>query len=204
MNSARYMNGTGANDNLWSNNQGLGETNLNSFFDIFATTNILHDQLAADTFTASGQSRAFTGNVVDNTRPFRVTLAWTDVPGPTTGNAFVNNLDLEVTVGGQTYKGNVFVGANSATGGTADIRNNVESVFVPAGVTGPFVVRVKATNIAGDGVPNTGGPLDQDFALIIPNALEVALPSSLRPAPQSLPKVARPRTERSTRMRPLP
>jgi subtilisin-like proprotein convertase family protein len=176
MNSARYMNGTGANDNLWSNNQGVGETNLNSFFDIFATTNILRDQVAADTFTASGQSRVFTGNVVDNTRPFRVTLAWTDAPGPTSGNAFINNLDLEVTVGGQTYKGNVFVGANSATGGTADPRNNVESVFVPAGVTGPFVVRVLATNIAGDGVPNSGGPLDQDFALIVPNALEVAQP----------------------------
>jgi subtilisin-like proprotein convertase family protein len=174
MNSARYMNGVGANDNLWSNNQGLGEANFNSFFDIFATTNILRDQLPADTFTASGQSRVFTGNVVDNTRPFRVTLAWTDTPGPTSGNAFVNNLDLEVTVGGQTFKGNVFVGGNSATGGTADPRNNVESVFVPAGVTGPFVVRVLATNIAGDGVPNSGGALDQDFALIVPNGVAVA------------------------------
>jgi len=172
--SARYMNGTGANDTLWSNNQGMGEVNLNSYFDIFATTNILRDQIGPDTFTASGQQRAFTGNVVDNTRPFRVTVAWTDAPGPTSGNAFVNNLDLEVTVGGMTYKGNVFTGANSATGGTADPRNNVESVFIPAGVTGPFVVRVIATNIAGDGVPNSGGALDQDFALVVSNAFEVA------------------------------
>ena len=170
LNSARYMTGVGANDALWSNNQGMGAANLNSFFDIFATTNIIRDQLGADTFTATGQSRVFTGNVVDNTRPFRVTIAWTDAPGPTSGNAFINNLDLEVTVGGQTYKGNVFVGANSATGGTADPRNNVECVFVPAGVSGPFVVRVLATNIAGDGVPNSGGPLDQDFALVISNA----------------------------------
>ena len=51
---------------------------------------------------------------------FAVTLAWTDVPGPTMGNAFVNNLDLEVIVGGQTYKGNLFMGANSMTGGAAD------------------------------------------------------------------------------------
>ena len=94
----------------------------------------------------------------DNSKPFRVTLAWTDAPGPTSGNAFVNNLDLEVTVGGNTYKGNVFSGAFSATGGIADTRNNVESVFIPAGVTGSFVIKVKATNIAGDGVPGNADP----------------------------------------------
>jgi hypothetical protein len=42
------------------------------------------------------------------------------------------------------------------TGGVADIRNNTESVFLPAGVTGAFSVKVVATNIAGDGVPGVG------------------------------------------------
>src|SRR5581483_1292816 len=97
--------------------------------------------------------RIINATVADNTKPMRVTLAWTDAPGPTSGNAFVNNLDLEVTVGGNTYKGNVFSGANSATGGSADTVDNVESVFLPAGITGPVLVRVKAINIAGDGVP---------------------------------------------------
>jgi hypothetical protein len=175
VNSARYLKGVGANDNLFSNSQGMGEVNLNSYFDTFAIASILRDQDGADTFTATGQQRVFTGNVVDNTKPFRVTLAWTDAPGPTAGSAFVNNLDLEVTVGGQTYKGNVFTGANSVTGGSADARNNLESVFVPAGVTGPFVVKVIATNIAGDGVPNTGGALDQDFALVVRNGDETSL-----------------------------
>jgi Subtilase family/HYR domain len=176
MNSARYMTGAGANDTLWSNVQGMGEVDLNNYFDIFSTTNILRDELGADVFTATGQQRVFTGNVVDNGKPFKVTLAWTDAPGPTSGNAFINNLDLEVTVGGNTYKGNVFSGANSATGGTADTRDNVESVFVPAGVSGAFLVRVIATNIAGDGVPNVGGALDQDFALVVTNSIEVAQP----------------------------
>src|SRR5204862_3611804 len=128
--------------------------NFNAFFDTLASAHILHDEVPAEKFTASGQQRVITGFVPDNTKPFRVTLVWTDAPGPTSGNAFVNNLDLEVTVGGNTYKGNVFTGANSATGGSADAANNVESVFLPAGVTGPVVVNVKATNIAGDGVPN--------------------------------------------------
>jgi len=59
-----------------------------------------------------------------------------DAPGNTTGNAFNNDLDLTVIVGGNVYKGNVFSGPNSVTGGNADRRNNVESVFLPAGVTG--------------------------------------------------------------------
>jgi subtilisin-like proprotein convertase family protein len=176
MNSARYMTGVGANDTLWSNSQGMGEVNLDSFFDIFATTHVFKDQLGPDRFTASGQQRIVAGTIGTGAKPFRVTLAWTDVPGPTSGNAYVNNLDLEVTVGGNTYKGNVFSGQNSATGGTADIRNNVESVLVPAGVTGNFIVRVIGTNIAGDGVPNDGWPLDQDYALVVFNGSEAPVP----------------------------
>src|SRR6266536_4551700 len=175
-NTARYMTGTGANDTLPSNNQGMGEANINSFFDVFTTARILHDQLPAEKFTASGQQRVITGNVADNTKPFRVSLAWTDPPGPTTGNAFVNNLDLEVTVGGNSYKGNVFTGALSTTGGVADARNHLESVFIPAGVSGTFVVKAKGTNIAGNGVPGDADPLDQDYALVVYNANEVALP----------------------------
>ncbi len=70
--------------------------------------------------------RAFT--VQDASKPVKVTLVWTDAPGPIGGNAFVNNLDLEVAGGGNTYLGNVFGGAYSRTGGSADVRNNVESV----------------------------------------------------------------------------
>jgi hypothetical protein len=176
VNTARYMTGTGANDTLPSNNQGMGEANVQSFFDVLAVGNIRRDQVPADKFTASGQQRIFTGTVVDNTKPFRVTLAWTDTPGPTSGNAFVNNLDLEVTIGGQTYKGNVFTGALSTAGGAADARNNLESVFLPAGVSGNFSIKVKATNIAGNGVPGDADPLDQDFALIASNANEAPFP----------------------------
>ena len=123
-----------------------------------------------------GNNESSPVHVVDNTKPFRVTLAWTDTPGPTTGNAFVNNLDLEVTIGGQTYKGNVFTGALSTAGGAADPRNNMENVFLPAGVSGNFSIKVKATNIAGNGVPGDADPLDQDFALVAYNANEAPLP----------------------------
>lgn len=174
MNSARYMNGTYANDTLPSNNQGMGEVNLGTAFD--DASRVLRDQVSADKFTSAGQTRTFTGIVSDASKPFRVTLAWTDAPGSTAGNAYNNNLDLTVTVGGNTYKGNVFSGASSTTGGTSDAKNNVESVFLPAGVSGAFTVTVTAVNVASDGVPNEAPSADQDFALVIYNAATTTQP----------------------------
>ena len=175
MNSAAYMTGTGANDTLPSNNQGMGRMNLGTAFD--GVARVLRDQLNADRFTASGQTRTFFGVVADTSKPFRVTLAWTDAPGSTTGNAYNNDLDLTVTVGGNTYKGNVFSGANSVTGGAADPRNNVESVFLPAGIAGAFTITVTAANINSDGVPNNADALDQDLALVVYNASETPTPA---------------------------
>jgi hypothetical protein len=170
MNSARYMNGSGANDTLWSNAQGMGEMNLGEAFKYTTTTPAtLRDEVAGDMFTATGQTRVFTGTISDSSKPFRVTLAWTDSPGSTSGVAYKNNLDLTVTIGANTYKGNVFSGAFSTTGGSADNANNVESVFLPAGTSGAYTVTVTAANINSDGVPGTGTATDQDFALVIYN-----------------------------------
>lgn len=176
MNAARYMNGTGANDNLYSNNQGMGMMNLGTAFD--GTARFYRDQLPADLFTASGQTRQWIGYIPPGGtgKPFRVTLAWTDAPGSTTGNAYVNNLNLVVTVNGISYLGNNFNKGASVTGGAADPRNNVESVFLPAGTAGNVVVTVVAANIAGEGVPNIGQPLSQDFALVAYNFQEVTGP----------------------------
>src|SRR6185369_6984096 len=114
------------------------------------------------------------GSVARADQPFRVTLAWSDAPGTTAGSPWVNDLDLEVSIGGVTYLGNVFSGAESAPGGAADIKNNVESVFLPAGTTGDFTITVRASNLAGDGVPGNNDPTDQDFALIVYNASDGA------------------------------
>ena len=168
MNSARYLTGAYANDTLPSNNQGLGEVNLGLALD--GTARLLDDQTSTSKFTATGQTREFTNTIADVTKPLRVTLAWTDAPGSTTANAYNNDLDLTVTAGGVTYKGNVFSGANSVSGGSADAKNNVESVFLPAGLSGDITVTVTAANLNSDGVPNEAPTLDQDFALVIYNA----------------------------------
>ncbi|WP_233261949.1 S8 family serine peptidase [Vitiosangium sp. GDMCC 1.1324] len=172
MNSTRYMTGVGANDSLYSNNQGMGLMDLGMAFD--GVPRLLDDQNRDNLFTTTGDTRTFNGVVADSTKPFRVTVAWTDAPGSTTGSAWKNNLDLSVTVGTTTYKGNVFTGANSTTGGTADSANNVESVFLPAGIEGAYTVTVTATNINSDGVPNNSTSLDQDFALVAYNSCATA------------------------------
>src|SRR5215831_7810152 len=165
MNSAAYMTGVGAGGNLPSNSQGMGRMDLGRAFDGVRRLVVDQTQILGST----GQTFQITGSVATTSQPFRETLAWTDAPGPTTGSPAVNNLDLEVTINGQTFLGNVFSGANSTTGGTADPRNNVESVFLPAGTSGNFTVTVRATNIAGDGVPGNADTTDQDFALVIYN-----------------------------------
>jgi len=175
MNSARYLTGAYADDNLWSPAQGMGGLDLGMAFD--GEPRVLRDQLPVDTFTASGQTRTFTGFVNDPGAPLRFTLAWTDAPGsPAAAKALVNDLDLTVTIGGITYKGNVFSGAYSVTGGTADSTNNVESVFLPAGQSNNFIVSITAANIAADALTNGGTVPEQDFALAVYNATLVPMP----------------------------
>jgi subtilisin-like proprotein convertase family protein len=125
------------------------------------------------TLDATGQSFLRSYQVADTSKPVRVTLAWTDSPPATvTGNAFVNDLDLEVSAGGRTYRGNWMAGGLSLPGGQADFRNNVENVVLPASTTGRMSVKVVAKTLGGDGVPGNGKPLDQDFALVVSNAQE--------------------------------
>lgn len=167
LNTPRYLTGTSANDTLPSPNQGWGDADMSQIF--AGGPRMLFDQKTL--LTASGQEFTTSGYITSSSRPLRVTLAWTDAPGqPVAGSDAVNNLDLEVTVQGVTYLGNVMNGQLSVSGGLADQHNNVESVFLPPGISGPFTVRVIARCLAGDGVPGNSSLTDQDFALVINNA----------------------------------
>ncbi len=92
--------------------------------------------------------------------PLKITLVWSDYPSTEAASInLVNDLDLEVTApGGAFYRGNVFSGGWSATGGSADRRNNVENVYVQNPTAGTWTVTVRGYN-----VPN--GP--QPFALVV-------------------------------------
>ncbi|MFQ3591543.1 MAG: S8 family serine peptidase, partial [Chloracidobacterium sp.] len=152
-----------------NNVEGWGRVNLRNSIPTGLPTAYVNENVP---LLDNGQTYVFTGQVADGSRPLRVTLTYTDVPGaPGANPALVNDLDLLVSVGGQTYRGNVFAGGLSVTGGSHDNRNNIENVFLPPQPAGtPVVVRVTAAALNGDGILGNGDQTDQNFALVISNA----------------------------------
>ncbi len=124
---------------------------------------------AADVRNASGLD---TGEVVEypvevigSGEQLRVTMQFTD-PAAASGASFaaVNDLDLEVVApDGTMYKGNVFSGGASVTGGSKDDRNNLEQVHINLPAVGTWTVRVSAAAV------NIG---TQGYALVASGMLE--------------------------------
>lgn len=111
--------------------------------------------------------------VDDPSKPVKMMLVWTDAPGHGLGGAtpaWNNDLDLEVSYGEQTLLGNGFGPDGwSVGGGAADVANNTEGVLIGPMAAGFFTLKVKAANLNSDGIPNSGGITDQDFALVCYN-----------------------------------
>ena len=99
--------------------------------------------------------------IVNTGRPFKVSLVWSDYPStPLASPTLVNNMNLRVTApnGTTAYWGNNFSGGWSQTGGSADMVNNVENVYIQSPTAGQWTVEV-----IGQNVPQ--GP--QAFALVV-------------------------------------
>ncbi|MBX3725669.1 MAG: S8 family serine peptidase, partial [Xanthomonadales bacterium] len=170
VNGARDLTGVAAA--IPNPNEGWGRIDLPGSMGLDFTASEYLDQ--TQVLTSVGQVYETTYGVADPTRPLKVSLTWTDAAAAAGANpALVNNLDLEVITGGQTYRGNVFSGGVSVTGGSADTLNNVENVFV-ANPGSDVTIRVIATNLPGDGIPGNGTPTDQDFALVCRNCVQGA------------------------------
>jgi serine protease AprX len=112
--------------------------------------------------------------VSDPTQPVKIMLVWTDAPGHGLGGstpAWNNDLDLVVTAGGHTYRGNVFnaQGWSLPDASTPDGMNNTEGVFLGPTASGSLSLHVIASDINSDGIPGLGDDTDQDFALVCYN-----------------------------------
>jgi hypothetical protein len=112
--------------------------------------------------------------VTGSTDELRVTMVFNDAPA-TVGAALapVNDLDLEVVSPmGAIYKGNVFLGGVSDTGGSFDAINNVEQVHVAAPELGVWTVRLHAPAVnmgtQGYALAITGAVLDADLLVVCP------------------------------------
>lgn len=178
INSAASMTGT---DNAMmpispipSNEQGWGRVRLDQSLVFADGTRKLFVDDHRETMAAGATTPVtYTLKGVTAGQSLKVTLAWTDYPGvpdsppasqpsidnPSSWNAarLVNDLDLTVKGPSDTYLGNVFADGVSATGGSADRRNNVEQVLITAPAPGDYTITVTPNSIVQDG---------QDFALV--------------------------------------
>jgi hypothetical protein len=168
VNSAVSMTGTTA---IPANCQGWGRVLLENALFFTGQTRRLWVKDNATAFGTGSTNEDRTYNFsVSTGEPLKVTLAWTDFPSTPAANPNLNN-DLDLIVTGPTgtvWRGNVFSGGASATGGTADRRNTLEQVLLASPAAGVYTVTVRSFN-----VPN--GP--QPFALVVTgNASEGGTP----------------------------
>ena len=173
LNTGQEMNGVGTSSlQIPNGNEGWGRINLKLMLNSVPTLRINEEH----NFTSPGTSVAFLGTVADSTKPVRVTLVWTDPPG-VSDPALVNNLDLQVNVGGTFYRGNVLVGGTSTPGGSGDTINNVEMVLLPAGIPAGtfFSVAVSSVALNGNGVLGNEDTTDQHFSLVASNFLSPSI-----------------------------
>lgn len=170
--SGQEMNGNLTTLPIPNGNEGWGRMNMKLMMNTGVAMKYV-DQ--ATNFAVVGESVVYSGTVADATKPVRITLVWTDPPAAA-NPALVNNLDLTVAVGATLYRGNVFSGGQSTTGGILDPLNNVEHVWIPAGtpVGTPINVTVLATALNGDGTLGNADVTDQNFALVAYNFSEAA------------------------------
>jgi len=148
-------NNDGANDNdfpIPNSHEGWGRVNLANATD--GTAQYVDNAAGLATNGTAIYQYAVSGG------PLKITVVWTDYPSTEAATInLVNDLDLTVTSpSGTVYLGNVFSGGWSATGGSADRRNNVENVYIQSPASGTWTVTLKGYN-----VPN--GP--QPFALVV-------------------------------------
>jgi hypothetical protein len=167
-----------------SNTEGWGLVRMDNSLYFDGDDHLLRvaDFANADGLTTGG-SRSHSIEVTDNAGPLVVTLVWSDPPAAAGAmNPAVNNLDMRVISpdGTQTFRGNVFAGGVSVTGGAADTINNVEQVLVNTPALGEWQIIVDAPGV-NVGAPGQGyavvarasrAPLEPDIQIAGPVSFE--------------------------------
>jgi Subtilase family len=117
--------------------------------------------------------------VADPSQPVKITLCWSDPPGAlgtgtSTASAIVNQLALRLEANAQTYRGNQFQNGWSYSSENRDRegRDNLQNIFLaPRTVAGTLQVSVTALEITTNCLTGKINTPQQDFALVISNAV---------------------------------
>lgn len=152
---AVLLNGTRDLSSMPNNNYGWGRIWLNNnlfFSSVPGDRRLRVWSRAHEVGIVTGDTHAYTIQVPAGSE-LRVTLVWMDpYPSLNAGIQLVNNLNLEVEgPGGVIYRGNVFAGGQSTTGGSADALNTVEQVRLVSPPAGTYTIRVIGANVPGNG-----------------------------------------------------
>ena len=176
INSTQNMTGTGTTARP-SNNQGWGRIMLTDslFFSGDTRKLIVHD--VTNGVTTSG-THSYTFSLTNSSIPLKISLVWTD----RSGNNLVNDLDLVLTGGSNTYYGNNFTNGWSNTGTTRDRTNPTECIYINSGVlsAGTYTVQVQGYNVPQG---ETGGR--QPYALVISGGVSDATTPTFTPVPDT-------------------
>lgn len=170
INSATQYPFTGTTADLTRTHQGWGTVNLQTLYQASQAGGFRLPILVNETdLLTNGQTRRYTFNAT-GTRPLFATLVYTDPAGtPGAARARVNDLTLRVTApNGTVFFGNNGLAAGnwSTPGGSANVVDTVENVFVQTPAAGTWTIEVLASQLNADGHVETPAT-DADYALIV-------------------------------------
>jgi serine protease AprX len=137
---------------------GFGRVNLAAALEDFEFDD---DETSA---VGTGEMRVYDLTVRNATRPFAITMAWTDAPSAVNFGGLSNRLYLQlVTPGGVVRDGDVSAFPNAV--------NNVQQIRVPVPETGTYKIRVRGVTVVKHSpiVTSLDRP-KQNFALVVSNA----------------------------------
>jgi hypothetical protein len=162
--------------------QGWGRLNLENIFNP-ALERIYVDQQYW--LRQRGDSQRWSLRVANPRYPVKLTLCWTDPPGPLGSGteqapAVVNKLALRLQVGERLYRANQFSNGWSVADGSPHREgwDNLQNIFLPAGaVNGPLEVVVTALEVTMNGLTGQVMPPQQDFALVLSNVTVIPTPT---------------------------
>lgn len=147
--------------------QGWGRVDVRNLYNLRTRLFVANE----DVNLTNGQSFRYRIRVVPSQRePFKLTMVYTDPMGsPSASRARINDLSVRLTApDGTIYWGNngLNSGMWSTPGGTSNIIDTVENIFIQNPQLGTWFVDIFADEVVTDAVPNTPA-VDSTFSLVI-------------------------------------
>jgi hypothetical protein len=155
--------------------QGFGRVDIANLYKLRGNLYVVNEAHALTNLQTKSYDVAV---VADSLRaPLKITMVYTDPMGsPGATRTRINDLTLKVTApDGTVYWGNNGIGVGggmySTPGGTANIVDTVENVFINNAMIGIWRIEVIASEVVADARPETPGVNDADYALVVSGPL---------------------------------